>query len=65
MTLKTREGQPFLTINGIQTMSAQSYNLLHEIPDMLAMGIDIIRISPQAFQKVAAMAACPGFWSPA
>jgi collagenase-like PrtC family protease len=28
-------------------MSAQSYNLLHEIPDMLNMGIDIIRISPQ------------------
>lgn len=47
LTLKTREGQDFLTINGIQTMSAQSYNLLHEIPDMLRMGIDAIRISPQ------------------
>ncbi len=47
LTLKTREGQDFLTINGIQTMSAQSYNLLHEIPDMLRMGIDIARISPQ------------------
>ena len=47
LTLKTREGQEFLTINGIQTMSAQSYNLLHEIPDMLAMGIDAVRISPQ------------------
>jgi collagenase-like PrtC family protease len=47
LTLKTREGQEFLNINGIQTMSAQSYNLLHEIPDMLNMGIDIIRVSPQ------------------
>ncbi len=47
LTLKTREGQDFLCINGIQTMSAQSYNLLHEIPDMLQMGIDIVRISPQ------------------
>ena len=47
LTLKTREGQDFLTINGIQTMSAQSYNLLHEIPDMLQMRIDIARISPQ------------------
>ena len=47
LTLKTREGQDFLCINGIQTMSAQSYNLLHEVPDMLNMGIDIIRISPQ------------------
>jgi collagenase-like PrtC family protease len=47
MTLKTREGQPFLAINGIQTMSAQTYDLLAEIPDMRAMGIDIARISPQ------------------
>ena len=47
MTLKTREGQAFLCINGIQTMSAQSYNLLHEVPTMLEMGIDIIRVSPQ------------------
>jgi len=47
LTLKTREGQEFLTINGIQTMSAQSYNLLNEIPDMLRMGIDIVRLSPQ------------------
>ena len=47
LTLKTREGQDFLCINGIQTMSAQSYSLLHEIPDMLDMGIDIVRISPQ------------------
>jgi O2-independent ubiquinone biosynthesis protein UbiV len=47
ITLKTREGQPFLCINGIQTMSAQSYNLLGEVPDVLKMGIDIIRVSPQ------------------
>jgi collagenase-like PrtC family protease len=47
LTLKTRDGQDFLCINGIQTMSAQSYNLLHEIPNLLAMGIDIVRISPQ------------------
>ena len=47
MTLKTREGQPFLAINGIQTMSAQTYNLLAQVPQMLAMGIDVIRLSPQ------------------
>ena len=47
MTLKTREGQAFLCINGIQTMSAQSYNLLGEVPTMVEMGIDIIRVSPQ------------------
>ena len=48
LTLKTREGQDFLCINGIQTMSAQSYNLLHEVPALRALGIDILRISPQA-----------------
>jgi collagenase-like PrtC family protease len=48
LTLKTREGQDFLCINGIQTMSAQSYNLLHEVPALRAQGIDILRISPQA-----------------
>jgi len=47
MTLKTREGQAFLCINGIQTMSAQSYNLLAEVPTMRELGIDILRISPQ------------------
>ena len=57
LTLKTREGQDFLTINGIQTMSAQSYNLLHEIPDMLQMGIDIVRISPQKQHTAAIIAA--------
>jgi len=57
MTLKTREGQPFLAINGIQTMSAQTYNLLGEVPEMLKMGIDIIRISPQPAHTAAIVAA--------
>ena len=57
MTLKTREGQPFLAINGIQTMSAQTYNLLHEVPEMLTMGIDIIRVSPQPQHTAAIVAA--------
>ena len=57
MTLKTREGQPFLAINGIQTMSAQTYNLLAEIPEMRTMAIDIVRISPQPKQMAAIIAA--------
>ena len=47
LTLKTREGQDFLCINGIQTMSAQTYNLLEFVPEIAAMGIERIRISPQ------------------
>jgi collagenase-like PrtC family protease len=48
MTVKTREKESFLTLNGIQTMSAQSYNLLAETKEMIALGIDAVRISPQA-----------------
>lgn len=47
LTLKTREGQPFLCINGIQTMSAQTYSLLTEMPTLLSMGIAAVRLSPQ------------------
>ena len=57
MTLRTREGQAFLTINGIQTMSAQTYNLLAEVPEMLKLGIDILRISPQQKHMPAIVAA--------
>ena len=57
MTLKTREGQPFLAINGIQTMSAQTYNLLAQVPALRAMGIDALRISPQPEQMDAIIAA--------
>ncbi len=48
MMLKTREDQQFLVINGIQTMSAKTYNLLRELPQLAAAGVGIARISPQA-----------------
>jgi len=57
LTLKTREGQPFLTINGIQTMSAQSYNLLGEVAELQQLSIDILRISPQPQDTAAIVAA--------
>lgn len=46
MTLKTREGEPFLALNGTQTQSASVYNLLAEIDAMPGL-IDVLRISPQ------------------
>lgn len=48
MALKTREGDIFLTLNGIQTQSARAYNLLLDLPELFASGVDILRISPQA-----------------
>ena len=47
LALNTREGQPFLTLNGIQTQSAKTYNLLGEVPQMQADGVDVVRISPE------------------
>ena len=48
MLVKTREKQEFLVINGIQTMSAKTYNLLREVPQMAEAGVDVVRISPQS-----------------
>jgi collagenase-like PrtC family protease len=47
LLVNTREGQPFLTVNGIQTMSAQTLNLLAQIPALARMGVEAIRLSPQ------------------
>lgn len=47
MTLKTREGQSFLALNGTQTQSASIHNLIGEIEDMRQLGVDVVRISPQ------------------
>jgi collagenase-like PrtC family protease len=49
LTLKTREGQSFLALNGIQTQSASVYSLLGEIGSMRDTGVDVVRVSPQAF----------------
>ncbi len=49
LTLKTREGQPFLVLNGIQTQSASVYNLVNELAVMDEMGVKVVRISPQAW----------------
>jgi collagenase-like PrtC family protease len=48
MLLATREGQPFLTLNGIQTQSAQTYNLVRELDELAQVGVDVLRISPQS-----------------
>lgn len=45
--LSTQEKQPFLALNGIQTLSALTCNLLPEIGELREMGVDLLRISPQ------------------
>ena len=46
--LSTREGQPFLVLNGIQTQSALSQEALSRAPDLHSAGVDLLRLSPQS-----------------
>ena len=46
--LHTREGEPFLVLNGIQTQSARVLNLINDVPALRALGVDVLRLSPQS-----------------
>lgn len=46
LVLNTREGQPFLTLNGVQTQSARVHNLLGDLAEVSAVA-QVLRISPQ------------------
>jgi collagenase-like PrtC family protease len=48
LLMQTKEGQDFLTINGIQTQSAHVYTLIHELAELADLGVDVIRLSPQS-----------------
>ncbi|WP_310446701.1 U32 family peptidase [Thiobacillus sp.] len=48
LLLSSREGAPFLTLNGIQTQSAGVYNLIGELPALRELGIASLRLSPQS-----------------
>lgn len=47
LTVHSQEHQALFNLNGIQTQSAAIYNLIHQIPEMAKLGVDVIRISPQ------------------
>jgi O2-independent ubiquinone biosynthesis protein UbiV len=48
MLLTSREAEPFLVLNGTQTQSARIYSLLRETAQLASMGVDVLRLSPQA-----------------
>ena len=48
LPLRTRESEDFLVLNGTQTQSARVYNLANELGTMRALGVDVLRLSPQA-----------------
>ena len=47
LLLDTREQEEFLVLNGIQTQSAKLCNLIEELDDIIGLGVDVLRISPQ------------------
>ena len=69
MPLNTREGEPFLTLNGVQTQSALVYDLIREIGSMREAGVSVLRVSPQSQGTLevlrALRAACDGTSKPA
>ena len=47
LMLKTQENQEFLVLNGIQTQSALTHQALEQLDVLKALGVDVLRISPQ------------------
>lgn len=56
LDVDTLDGQPFLTVNGVQTMSRHCQVLLAELPSLPGMGITHLRLSPQDCDMVAVAA---------
>ncbi|MCC7428038.1 MAG: U32 family peptidase [Alphaproteobacteria bacterium] len=53
MTLSTIAGQPFLAVNGIQTLSHSYVDLLAELGDIVGLGVTHLRLSPHTQDMVA------------
>jgi len=53
MPLRTMQNQPFLAINGIQTLSHSYINLLSDLAEMEALGVTHFRIMPHTCDMVA------------
>ncbi|SMC28407.1 Collagenase-like protease, PrtC family [Andreprevotia lacus DSM 23236] len=48
LDMRTRESVDFLAINGIQTQSGHVLDLLAQAGELAAMGVDVLRVSPQS-----------------
>lgn len=57
LSMRTREGQDFLAINGIQTQSSHCLDLIEKAPELSAMGAEVLRVSPQSAGTLEAIAA--------
>jgi collagenase-like PrtC family protease len=57
LSMRTREGEDFLAINGIQTQSAHCLDLIALAPELAALGVVVLRVSPHASGTLQAVAA--------
>jgi collagenase-like PrtC family protease len=48
LSAATRDGKTFLNLNGIQTQSASCLDLAVQLPELFAMGVDVLRLQPQS-----------------
>ena len=48
LALHTREGQRFLTLNGIQTQSGGGVNLAGALPELAQLEVEVARLAPQS-----------------
>jgi collagenase-like PrtC family protease len=48
LLISTQEHQAFLALNGIQTQSAATHDLLPVLSELGPLGVDLVRISPQS-----------------
>ncbi|WP_180899618.1 ubiquinone anaerobic biosynthesis protein UbiV [Martelella soudanensis] len=60
LDIDTLDGQPFLSLNGVQTMSRHCQVLLAELPELARMGITHLRLSPQDCDMTAVAAIYAG-----
>jgi collagenase-like PrtC family protease len=47
LPLATRDGERFLVLNGVQTQSYRTLNLIGEVKQLQSLGVEALRISPQ------------------
>lgn len=48
LAMQTRDKDAFLTLNGLQTQSAQVYDLSDAVGELRSLGVDVVRLSPQS-----------------
>jgi collagenase-like PrtC family protease len=57
LPLATRDGKIFLNLNGIQTQSASCVDLGEQLPELLKMGVEVLRLQPQSQHMAQVVAA--------